>query len=249
MDILDLDNRNEFFDTADDVIIVPNIEDIRIKDPEVYMRRLETIQSPRERLLEFLKSQFDLSYEPTHEAVYIRIMGLTGLMFGWLLGGMARTRHTFEDLRRQHNASVFDGHHRAKRYIMDNYVYTSIRKGARVGLGSCLLCSSAGLIGFGTIIYRDRLYLPDWLVGFGTLGAVSRCWLGTRGVVFGAGMGVLAGAFGYGYARFMEISTGKSIAEMRYMTHVEYARKRQIQLDRYHKARQETDLEMLSKVS
>uniref|UniRef100_A0A6G1SPD4 Complex I assembly factor TIMMDC1, mitochondrial n=1 Tax=Aceria tosichella TaxID=561515 RepID=A0A6G1SPD4_9ACAR len=249
MDIFDYNNRNEFLEIADEVIAVPNIEDAKIRDPEIYMKRLSDINTPRERLIEFFKSQFDLTSDVTHEVVTTRMMGFSGLMFGWLLGGLSKSRHIFEDFQRQHNASVFDNEHRARRLRFDNYVYNILRRGAKYGVGSCLLCYSVGLIGYGSISYRNRLYMPDWLVGFGTLGAITRCFLGLRGVAFGTGLGLLGGTFAYGFASLAELGSGKSVAELRYLNHMEYIQKRQARLNRVYKLRSQVDQEKLSKIS
>jgi hypothetical protein len=238
-----------FFDLADEVVTVPKAEDIRVIDPEVYLKRLSDIDTPNERLIEFIKSQFYPPAQATHEVTYIRMMGFAGLAFGWLFGGISRSKRMFEQFQQQHNASVFDNKHRANRLYVDNYFYTTIRRGAKYGIGAGLFCSTAGMIGFGSITYRNQLYLPDWLIGFGTFGAVTRCWLGLRGVVFGAGIGLIGGTLGYGCAKFLELTSGKSVTQLRYLNHVDYLQKRQAELDRIHRFREETDREFLNKIS
>lgn len=249
MDIIDRDNKNEFFEIADEVIAIPAKDDVQLRDPEVYKKRLADIHSPRERLIEFAKSHFDITSNTTHEVFYTRAMGLSGLMFGWLFGGLSKSRHIFEDFQRKHNAEVFDTEYRLRRLRFDNYVYTTIKRGTKFGVGSCLLCYSAGLIGFGSISYRNELYMPDWLIGFGALGGVSRCWLGLRGVVFGTGMGLLGGSLAFGYAKLTEVMGGMSVAQLRYLNHLEYVNKREARLNRAYRARAETDLEKISKIS
>lgn len=246
--IIDFHENNQFFDLADQVIILPDVEDVRITDPEVYLQRLADIQAPRERLIEFFKSQFDFSVEATHEAVYIRTMALSGLAFGWLFGGLNRSRHYFESFQRQYNAAVFENNHRAKRLYVDNYVYNILRRGAKYGLGSCLLCTTAGLIGFGSISYRNKLYLPDWLIGFGALGGLSRSFLGVRGLVFGTGMGILGGAFAFGFARMVEVTSGNSVTQLRYLNHMNYLKRRDAYLNSLYRVKNEVDQEMISKI-
>ena len=249
MDILDQNDRGEFFDLADEVIQLPDVADARIRDPEVYMMRLALMQSPRERLIEYLKSQFIFYQDTTHEVVTTRSMGLVGLSFGWLFGGIYKSRHLFEDFQRQHNASVFDSRYRGQRLYFDNFIYHTIRKGTKFGVGSGLLCYSVGFLAFGSLSYRNELYLPDWLVGFATIGAISRCNLGLRGLVFGTGIGLFGGCLGYGIAALLIAGSGKSVAEMKYMNHMEYLKKRQAQLNRNYRLRDSIDRDKLSKVT
>lgn len=246
--IYDCEFNNDFFDLADEVIQYHSREDVTIKDPEFYMKRLSEIQSPRERLTVFFKSQLNFNDDPTHEAVFVRSMGISGLAFGWLFGGISKTRNLTEDYQRRYNAAVFDGHHRMKRQYVDTYVYTTIRRGAKYGVGSFLLCTSAGIIGLGSITYRNQLYMPDWLVGFAALGAASRSWLGLRGIVAGAGLGVMGGLIGYGVARASELFTGRTMSQLRYLNHMEYLKKREATYERIQRHRKRTDQEMLDKI-
>lgn len=246
-ELLDVDNKNIFIDIADEVIQVPRRDEVQLKDPEILMKRLQDLQSPSERLRHFFWSMVNFKDQQTHESYYIACMTVTGTTAGWLFGGLAGSKHIHAEYARRHNASVFDGKYRAERHHFDNFVYRIFRRGMKYGVGTGLLCASSGILTFGSINYRNQLYYPDWAIGFATLGAITRCWLGLRGVTAGGVLGLAIGTFGYGLARGFEKLSGQSVTQLRYLNHVEYLRKREAKLERLRRLRNEFNQDIFSK--
>lgn len=234
------DTHNQFYDRADEVVTPPERDGLVARDPEFYMSRLREITTPGQQMKEFVLSVFNpYNDNATHEGLFVRSMALYGLTFGWIVGGLLDSKHLHTEYARQHNASVFDGNYRAKRHRYDTLVLTVARRGMPLAFKSSLMALGAGFIGFGSISFRNRLYYPDWVAGCAALGALSRCWLGTRGVVAGAGFGILGGTIGYAMARASEISSGMSVAELRYQEEMQFAQKRRALRDRLQRQRVE----------
>lgn len=237
--MVDIQTSSEMLDLADEVIVVPSRDEIRVRDPEVYMKRLAELQTPRERLIEFGKSLFYHRADSTHESNWVRGLTLYGAAIGWLLGGTLYSRDITQDYVRQHNAAVFEGTHKRSRHYLDNMIWGVTTRGAKYGIGTGLLLGSTGIISLGSINYRNKLYLPDWIVGFGTLGAITRCWLGPRAMAAGAGFGSAVGLFGYGVAKSLELVTGYSVTQIRYLWHIEYIQKQEAKLENLQRMRRD----------
>lgn len=229
---------NELIDRADEVVSVPDPKDVRIRDPEVYLKRLSDLQTPHQRLAHFLKSVVLFDPDPTHESVWVKKMFIAGAAFGWLFGGLANSSHYHQDYIRRHNAAVFEGRYRAARHLNDSYIYNFITKGTKYGVRTSLLAASVGIISLGSINCRNQLFLPDWIIGFGALGAISRSWLGMRAMAVGGLLGASAGLFGFGLAKSFEMLSGVSVAQMRYLHHTDYMRKREARLDSLRRTRE-----------
>lgn len=193
-------------------------------DPTKLYNRIGELQTPNERLCLLLKSLFNPIEEPTHEAYAIRSMVICGAFVGLVFGGILRSPQAHDDYIRLHNASVFDNKHAARRHYYDSFINTVVRRGIDFGFKLSLLAGSAGIITYGSIAYRDKLYLPDWLIGFGTLGGVSRLWLGSRAVAAGAVIGATGGLIGFGIAKGMESFSGSTATQLRQLNHDRWAR-------------------------
>ena len=243
------DSSNVFIDRVGEAIFVPKPEEIHLDDPDQYLARLDEIQAPRERLFELLKSILDGSSPPTHESMYIRTLTFSGLISGWFYGGVLRNQGLSAEYARKYNAAFFEGRSRAQRHYLDNYVRTVATRGIKHGVLGALLCGASGVVSFGSIVYRNELYYPDWLIGFASLGGLTRFWsLGMRGAIGGAGFGVLAGTIGFGAAKLFELVSGKSVGEMRYFTTVEYLTQREKKRQRILRSREKDSREILSRL-
>lgn len=231
---------NYVVDRADEVITAPKPEDARdYQSPEVYMNRLSSLEEPKDRLKALFTSLVDFQNEPTHEAEMIRHMSIVGTMVGGFFGGLLNSQGAHDRYRRLHNASVFDNQYRGNRHFWDTLLVGVVSKGLKHGVQCFLLTTSVGLIGFGSIAYRNKLYLPDYLVGFGTLGAITRLWLGSRAMLAGAGFGFAIGIFAYGFGKGFELLTGESIAQIRLRNHSQWLVAREARLRRLQTLREE----------
>lgn len=213
------ESSNQLLECPDIAIQTPDPSTVYRGDKADYIVRMNNIASPNERLLTLVKSIFNPSGEPTHEAFFIRKVTFTGVVVGFIHGGLMKSQHIHADYIRKHNASVFSNKVLAERHFWDNLVWRIATQGTPYALKSGLLCAAASFTALGSIVYRNDLYLPDWLIGFTTLGSISRCWLGMRGVVGGGMFGVAAGLIGFGLARGFELVTKQSVSQMRYVEH------------------------------
>lgn len=244
----DLVSNSLILESSDQYIQVPEAHEVRIQDPEEFMGRLQEISSPYSRMKHFLLSSFNIWYDdPTYEGRIVQRMTIAGLSFGCLLGSMIKGRDLNDEYTRQHNASVFDNQHRARRHRIDTFVYNYARRGLSSGFKAALLCGSVGVISFGSITIRNKLYYPDWAVGFISLGALSRCWLGLRGIIGGGGLGLIGGTIGFGLACLCEQASGMSVAQFRYLEEIEFLRKHQAKLNQLQRSREHWVDEMLNK--
>lgn len=219
---------NLFIDDVEAYTTTPNPEDVgQLRDPQDYMIKLNEIASPTDRLIMLAKSVITPWTQPTHEAYHIRTSGGLGLMVGTLFGGFLNNKHNHEDYVRRHNASVFEGQFRGNRHFWDFFISSVMAKGLKTGFRTACLTTSASVIAFSSIVYRNELYQPDWLIGFAGLGGLSRLWIGTRGVAAGALLGLCAGFAGYGLARSIETMSGSNVSELGYRHHVEWVSRRE----------------------
>ena len=217
-----------FIDAGDEAIIVPDRGDIGPFEPEVYLKRLDAIQSPSERLKEFLVSIFYQTDLPTYETTFVRSLAFYGAVSGCIYGGILRQPDLTKEYTRKFNMASFEGKGHARSHITDFYIYNVAGRGFKHAIYGGLLCGSVGTIVFSSIVYRSRLYYPDWAIGFTTLGALTRFWsLGLRGAIGGAGLGLIGGTIGYGVGKLYEFGTGTSVSEARFYEHssfIEYQR-------------------------
>lgn len=219
---------NKIIDEGPSVVSVPYLGAAdRPTSVDDQFVKLEAISTPSDRLICLFKSYISLHELPTQEAQAIRSMTLIGAGAGLLWGGLVMSPDLHHEYLRKHNASVFDGQYRGNRHFWDTLLLNIGRRGFKWAVRVSAATTLAGFIGFGSIAYRDRLYLPDWLVSFGALGALSRLWLGSKAILAGTVFGMTAGALGYSYARLTEISTNMTVAEQRSYRHEESSEKRQ----------------------
>lgn len=220
-------HSNEVLDNPGIVIQYPEISTVKWADKAEYLRRLDVIESPSQRVLTLIKSVFIPWEEPTYEALMIRTSAFGGGCIGFLHGAIMRSQDLHAKYAREHNASVFEHKVLAHRHHFDYLVKNVSIRAWPYAFKSALLCGAASSIAFGTIVYRSDVHYSDWLVGFTTLGALSRSWLGLRGMIGGGMFGVAASVLGYGVAKGYELFTGQTIPQMRYNEHKNWLERRE----------------------
>lgn len=241
---------NWYFDGHEEVIVVPKREDVEsCRDPLDFKIKLDQIDTPEQRLLILIKSIFHpYDINPTHEATAVRDLALVGAMAGFFYGSFINASKVRDQFIRQHNASIFHGDYKGSRMYYDTMIVKVSTRGFKYGFRTSLLMGCAGLIGYGSIVYRDRIFWPDWIVGFSTLGALSRLWIGPRGVVFGAIGGSIVGLIGLGVAHLTEIGSNMSMTQMRYLNHNQWLEKRKKHLRNLQAYGQSEQLKKFSKI-
>lgn len=218
---------NKDLDNAAEIILVPKKEDVQYhQDPEEFILRLDKIESPSQRLFTMVKSCFYIKDEPTHEAIMIRRMFLAGAFGGMFFGALLSSGQVTSSYIRKYNAAVFDGQYRARRMYYDNLITGLVTRGLGYTFKTSLLVGGAGLVSYGSITCRNKLYFPDWLLGFATLGGLTRLWLGPRAVVVGGLLGSFTGIFGFGLAKGIEAFSGYSVSQLKYLEHTEWLKSR-----------------------
>lgn len=227
-------DSNMAFDIAPSVIVVPDYEVVKgTFSEEELISRLDRLQSPKERLKQLFLTTIDLSaHDVTHESQWIRQTTFCGFGVGMLFGGILNSQDYHDDYIRKHNADVFEGKYRGNRHFWDSLFYRVIGRGSKMGLKAGLLCGTATFIALGSINYRNRLYYPDWLVGFTALGGLSRLWLGARAVAVGGLCGFVASLIGYGLGRCSELFTGQKVTYFRTLSHTAWLEQREATLRR-----------------
>lgn len=236
---------NEVLDRPEIIIQVPDISTVRWADKLEFLKRLDEISSPSERLLTLLKSVFHPYEEATYEAKMIRLSTFGGAVIGFVHGALS-SRDLHAKYIREHNAAVFEHKVLAHRHHFDHLVKNLAIRGWPYAFKSGLLCAAASTVAFGTIVYRNDIYFPDWLVGFTALGAISRSWLGLRGMIGGGMFGVAASVIGFGCAKGYELFVGQSIPQMRYTEHNLWLERRAALRERAIKAGQDAFYEKSS---
>lgn len=232
-------SSNWLFDNADKYVKPPDIKDLRVKNPDDYIQRLDEITAPKERLKKLFISTIDPTNEPTYEAFWIRRFAMVGFAGGFFAGFFFNTADIHQDYVRKHNSSVFDSKYVGNRHFWDTLVYRGSGRGFRYGIRSALVATAAATIGTCSVVYRDKLHYPDWLIGYPLLGALSRLWLGPRAMAAGAGIWLVLGSFSYGMFRLLEKATGISVSELEYHSHVDHLNKLQYKLNRNHVVRED----------
>lgn len=227
-------SSNLVFGVAPSILNVPKYEDVLdLETPEERISRLANMQSPSERLKDLFINTINFrAHDVSHEARWIRIMAANGALFGMLYGGVLNSQGAHADYQRKHNADVFEGKFRANRHFWDTLILRCASKGLKFGFRTGILMGLTGFISFGSITYRDKLYFPDWIVSFTTLGGLSRLWLGSRAVAVGGLGGFVGGLLGYGVARSIELFSGHQVTYFRRLYHTEWLESRQATLRR-----------------
>lgn len=195
---------------------------------------LNEISSPSQRLKELFYSTINISTEPTYQAWWIRKFIIGGAAVGFITGGIIYSQDIQADYIRQHNHAVFEGKYKGNRHFWDTLATRCAGRGMKYGFRSAALLTAAATIGISTITYRSKLYLPDWIIGYTALGAISRLWVGPRKMVAGSVICLGIGMFAFGFLRLMEVSTGISISEMEYLSHAQWKLVRSDELNRRH---------------
>lgn len=218
---------NKDLEKAGEVIIVPIKEDVLpYQTPEEFIARLNKIESPNQRLLTMAKSLFYTRDEPTHEAILIRKMFLAGAIGGLAFGAIMNSGEISSAFIRNYNAAAFEGRYLAKRMYYDRFISGIFSRGLGYAFKTSLLTGTAGCVCFGSITYRNELYLPDWLIGFATLGGLTRLWLGSRAVAAGGLLGSFVGVFGFCVAKGLEAFSGYSVSQLKYIEHTDWLKAR-----------------------
>lgn len=243
-------HSNRMFEYAPSIIGTPSYEEaLDLETPEERIRRLDTIQTPMERLKElFVNTMNPRAHDLMHEALWIRAMALNGFVGGLFYGGILTSKGAHADYQRQHNAEVFEGRYRGNRHFWDTLITRCFSRGLKYGVRTCLLTSATGFICLGSIAYRNKLYLPDWIIGFTTIGGLSRLWLGSRAVAFGGLLGAAAGLVGYGLAYSFECASGRDVTYFRSIHHSEWLQRREATLRRYQLAHQEEHMKYIDEI-
>lgn len=220
---------NKILESAPEVVKVPYVGQAS-RTPtqsEHFYHKLEDISTPSQRLAYLFYSFIDIRAIPTQEAQTIRHLSYLGAGAGLIWGGIFMSPGAHQEYIRKHNASVFQGNFRANRHFWDTLVVNVVRRGFKWAVRASALTTSAGFIAFGSIAYRDRLYMPDWLLGFAFLGALSRTWLGPKAMAAGACLGLAGGSAAFALVRLSELATGLSVTEQRRMRQDDWFRSRQ----------------------
>lgn len=219
---------NIYLDAGPKYIHTPSGKDVLpSSDPLDFTDRLNQIDTPYSRLLIFINNCFDITNPyVTPEAGFVRIMALSGALGGMTYGGIMNNQMIRERFIRKHNKAAFDGQHIAQRKYHDYLVSRTLSRGFKYGVHGAILTGSAGMIAFSSIIYRDRIYAPDWLLGFAAFGTLHRFTLGPKAWIFGAGAGTVAGMIALGLAYTIEFVGGTSVSQLRYLNHTDWLRKR-----------------------
>lgn len=191
-------------------------------DDERSLSRMEELQSPAQRVAVIFTSMLNPMEKATHESQWIGKMVLTSFFGGMLYGGIFKAIDIRDKFLRVHNTHVYDNKYLAERAYKDGFVYGTIAKGMKYAVGASLFAGCSGFLIFGSMAYRNRLYLPDWLAGFTVIGAASRFMLGPRGMAVGGLFGLPVGLLCYGLARGVEIATGVTVPQRRLMNHKQY---------------------------
>lgn len=251
MGALDPDsNSNVIFEYAPAVLSTPSyLEAQELETPEERIRRLDTMQSPSDRLKElFINTLNPRAQDLLHEALWIRSMAFNGFMCGLFYGGILTSQGAHADYQRQHNADVFEGRYRGNRHFWDTLITRCAGKGLKYGFRTSLLTGLTGFISLGSITYRNKLYLPDWILGFTTVGCLSRLWLGSKAVAVGGLCGFAAGLIGYGVAASFELAAGRDVTYFRATHHAEWLQKRDATLRRNQLAHQEEHMKYIDEI-
>lgn len=228
-------DSNRYLDDYEDIIHVPKREEVIRYNEEEHMRMLNDLESPEERLKTLYKSIFDIRTNPTHEAFWIRRMFFAGAITGFIVGGILKNRGGHEKYQRLHNASVFDNKFVGNRHFFDTLITSMFSRGIGYGFKTGIVTGSAALITFTSITYRNQLYLPDFLIGFGAFGGLSRLWLGPKAVLVGSGIGLVGGLLGYGFGKSFELLSGQTITQFRLIHHSAWLHQREAKLRRMQK--------------
>lgn len=236
-----------YYDVGEKYVKAPSGRDLRIPttDPVDYATKLNEIDSRNERLLIFLNSVFNPTcLNTTLEASFVRTFIFAGVFAGATYGGIAHTQLVRERYIRKHNAAAFESQHLAQRKYYDYVVSRVASRAGTYALKGGLLTGGAGIITCGSIVYRDKIYPPDWYVGFATMGALSRFSLGPKAWLFGAGMGLVVATLGLASAYGIEWLTGMNTTQMRYINHKAWLYTR---LFNYEKIRMQQELDAQQK--
>jgi len=226
-------HSNQTLDLAPEVIVVPDPKLVRsLQDPADAATRFEGL-TPRERLYGLLQSLVQPPYfgaTPPFEVRLIHSVTYSSFIVGYLVGALLRTGDLQSSYARKHNAAVFEGNYRARRHYFDNMILQVARRGFPFALKVSLFSSSAVLACCSSIAYRNDIFLPDFVVGFATVGGLSRLWLGSRAVAFGAGFGSASALILYSCLKAFEAVTGQNIATLRLIDHSLWLEKREVRL-------------------
>lgn len=203
------------------------IQEEQLADQESYIARIRDIERPATRFKIFLKSIVDLSEPPTHEALEVRQWYFLGFITGGVLGGILKNQNAHQEYVRRHNADIFEGKYRANRAYWDTLLQSIFRRGFRYGLVTSTLVGTSSLICYGSIVYRGRIHMPDWILGFGTMGALSRLWIGPRGMVAGGVISSFIGLLSSGIFSSLESASGTSMQQRIYEHHFEWLKQKE----------------------
>lgn len=238
---------SHLLEMADEVIIVPEAGDVtQYRDRDQTLARLNELEKPRDRLIQLYKSAFDPRVQPVHESLWIRKFTLMGFFAGMAVGGVLRSPDIHQTYQRRHNADVFDSRYRGNRHFYDTLIRGVVGRGLRAGISISVLLTAFSSLTLGSVVYRGDLYLPDWIIGTATIGALSRLWIGTRGMVAGGIIGASGGLMCFGLTRGLEYLSGSSVSHMRYLHQLEYTKASQARLRRNQAAAEEPIKEIFS---
>lgn len=210
------------------IIQPPELPEIRPgTTPEDIMTDFDRMMDPNQRLASLFKSLFFINEEQSLEAHKIRQITTAGMLGGIVAKVVMSSKDISESYKLKHNATLHSVKFASHRHFYDSILAEAITKSINFGL-KCAVTTGIGVsIPFASVTYRNKLHWPDFLIGMGAVGSLSRTWLGPKAMLFGAGVGTCVGAVFYGWLRLYEMASGKSVIEMRYLEHVRWKKKRE----------------------
>ncbi|XP_053312358.1 complex I assembly factor TIMMDC1, mitochondrial [Spea bombifrons] len=175
-----------------------------IKDPEIP-------KTGWERIRELFQPNEQGSYP--EEVQNVAKGALTGLMLGWVYGGIPAARLSKERFIQQSQADVYCHRVEAVRAAHNAALRGFIRYGWRWGWRVAAFATIFNSVSTGLSVYRDEVVLSHYAAAGGVTGGLFRIHLGLRGLLGGSLIGALLGVPAGALISGLQALSGENVRE------------------------------------
>uniref|UniRef100_A0A8C5QSJ2 Complex I assembly factor TIMMDC1, mitochondrial n=1 Tax=Leptobrachium leishanense TaxID=445787 RepID=A0A8C5QSJ2_9ANUR len=147
----------------------------------------------------------------SEEVVGVVKSAATGLLLGWLYGGIPAARHSKESFIHKSQAEVYEHRVDAVRSSHHAALRGFVRYGWRWGWRVCMFVTIFNSVSTGISVYRDDVSLSHFAAAGAVTGGLFRLNLGLRGLLGGSVIGTALGFPAGAMISWLQTLTGESI--------------------------------------
>ncbi|XP_033337881.2 RPII140-upstream gene protein isoform X1 [Megalopta genalis] len=194
-----------------------------LKQPEII--EIESL-SPGEIGIDRLKHMFhDRNGNISNEVQSIVSATVTGVIGGFIYGGVAKTKDIPTNFIRENQATKWESTFYAKRQLHNKFALEFFKKGTRIGLSAGIFCFLFQSTSVMMYVYRGKFEIINCTAAGALTGGLFKIDMGLKGTMAGTIIGSLLGSMYGAVAKLLLYITGAELSDL-YEIHFQLMQKR-----------------------